>query len=224
MSYTFFPFPTPVFPALSPLAWPVNKKPSFTSSVNTAISSKEIQLIRSAVPIWDFTLSYGGESWLRDQTQNIAPQGPRVGYTELEQLSGLFLQCLGSYGEFYYSDPQDYMRNGIPVGVGDGTTTTFNILIPYGVGPFYYSFTMPVGGVEAISQIYFETVPESPSYTFNTARTQIIFSSAPDAGISITMDLTFYFRCRFTNDLEEFDQIMSNLWEKKELKFRSVKQ
>jgi hypothetical protein len=223
------PISLPIFPVLKPLAWPMVKVPSFTSTVITAVTGRECQLIRGVFPIWTFTLTYGGDSWLREQTQNITPDPRRAGQTELEQISGIFLACLGSYKEFYYSDPQDCSRDRVYVGTGDGLTTTFQIYYTWGNYPAGnlvppYSFYAPVGGIDSIQMVYFNTTHQDPAtYYLDVTNTKLIFVSPPTAGTHIFIDYYFYFRCRFLNDLQEYEQWALNLWEHKELKFQSVK-
>ena len=238
MSYIFFPSPTPVFPVLPPLAWSVHKKPIMASRTITATTGRETQIACCAYPRWAFTLTYGGDSWLRDQTQNITPDPTLPGLTELQQLSGLFLQCRGSYGEFYYSDPDDFSRSAQVVGVGDGNTTTFPLTYTWGNGPFSPALTLPVGGIDQISAVYFNgvapgvvpsppapTPPPTTNYTWTTdaTNTQLIFNYAPPSGTAITADFTFYFRCRFLDDTQEYSQWAQNLWEVKQVQFESVK-
>ena len=238
MSFIQFPTPTPVFPVLPPLAWSVHKKPIMASRAITATTGRETQLACCVYPRWHFTLTYGGESWLRDQTQNSVPDPALPGLTELEQLSGLFLQCRGSYGEFYYSDPDDYSRSAQAVGIGDGTTTTFPLTYSWGTGPFSPAMTVPVGGIERITAVYFNgsapgavSSPPAPtpppttyySWSMDATNTQLVFNYPPPAGAVITADFTFYFRCRFMDDTQEYSQWAQNLWEVQQVQFESVK-
>lgn len=225
MAFINFPSPTPVFPALSPLAWSVNKVPFNEKTLTEkAISGNEYFILRQVIPRWEFTLRYGGDSWLRDQTQNTTPYGPLSGHVELEQLAGLFLACLGSYGEFYYSDPDDNSRSGQGVAQADGVKTTFPVFFHWGTGPFTPTAYYPVTGIQSMDTVYFNGSPISPTlYTLDSTNTKLVFTSPPSAGTVIAADFHFYFRCRFLNDVEEFEQWAYNLWEKKELKFQSVK-
>jgi uncharacterized protein (TIGR02217 family) len=220
-----FPDPTPIFPTLFPLTWSVHKTPSFTSTSTVAISGRETQLIRALYPRWEFVLSYSGDSWLRDETQNITPDGSLSGFLELQDISGLFTACLGSYGEFYYSDPDDNSRAGVGLGDGNGTTTTFPIIYTWGTGPFMPQFYAPVGGIQSIQAVYLNGVPQSAStYGVDSTNTMLVFTTPPGLGVAITIDFTFYFRCRFLEDMSNYSQWARNLWENKDVKFKSVKQ
>jgi uncharacterized protein (TIGR02217 family) len=225
MAFINFPNPTPIFPTLAPLAWPVVKKPSFKSIVSIGTTGIETQFIRAVFPRWEFKLTYGGDNnWLRDQTQNITPDPQRIGQTEFEQISGLFLQCLGSYGEFYYSDPSDCQRSNITIGKGDGATTTFLIYYSWGTGPYTPSFSAPVSGIASLDAVYLNGVLQSSStYSMDSSNTMIVFNTPPGSGVTISLNFHFYFRCRFLADLQEYEQWAENLWKYSEVKFQSVK-
>lgn len=224
MSYLFFPSPTPVFPVLPTLTWSVRKKPLMASRVARAASGREVQLAGAVYPRWAFVLSYGGNSWLRDQTQNITPDPRLAGKTELMQISELFLSCLGAYGEFYYSDPDDSSRSGQFVGNGNASQISFPLYYSWGNGPFSPNMNIPVGGVQSIDAVYFSGVLQSPTlYYLDSTNTILLFHSAPPNGSVITVDFHFYFRCRFLDDHMDYSQWARNLWEVKEVKFESVK-
>lgn len=224
MSFIQFPDPTPVFPFLNPEAWPVLKTPGFGASTTTAMSGRVVQLSRQVFPRWKFKLTYGDESWLREQTQNIIPDPRRAAQTELEQISGLFLACLGSYGEFYYSDPDDDSRLAAPVATADGTSTTYQLFYSWGTGPFTPSFYAPVTGIQTIDNIYFNGVAQpGANYSLDSTRTKVVFTAPPSVGVVITSDIHFYYRCRFLADMQEYEQWAKNLWEYKTCEFESVK-
>lgn len=224
MSFIFFPSPTPVFPVVPTLTWSVHKKPIMASRVTIGASGRETQLACAVYPRWEFLLSYGGDSWLREQTQNIVPDPTLAGFTELEQISSLFLACKGSYGEFYYDDPDDDSRLGQGAGVANGVGTTFPLSYNWGTGPFTPYLTIPVGGINTLDAVYLNGVLQSPlSYSLDSTRTQLVFTSPPANGSVVTVDFHFYFRCRFSDDHLTYSQFAQNLWETKEVRFESVK-
>lgn len=226
MSFIQFPAITPVFPTLAPLTWSTHKEPSFKSTVSKAVTGRETQLIRAVYPRWEFTLSYGEDAWLREETQNILPDPRLLGKTELQQISGLFLQCFGAFGEFYYLDPNDNSRI-IGLGDNDAVTTVYPLFYTWGTGPFTPSFTAPVSGIESIISVYIGTTLQDPStYGVDSTNTQLVFVEPPPLaliGQPITVAFIFYFRCRFLTDMQEYDQWAKNLWENKEVTFQSVK-
>lgn len=224
MSFIQFPDPTPLFPVLPPLAWSLHKKPILSSSVITAASGRETQLARAVYPRWAFVLTYGGNSWLREQTQNITPDPDLLGFTEFEQISGLFIKCLGSYGEFFYNDPDDNSRLNQFVAVGDGTTVVFPLYYTWGSGPFTPAFYAPVTGINTIDAVYINGSLQNPtSYSISANRQYLVFNSPPTPRLTITASFHFYFRSRFLDDQMLYTQWAKNLWENKEVRFESVK-
>jgi hypothetical protein len=61
-----------------------------------------------------------------------------------------------------------------------------------------------------------------PNWTIAEPNT-ISFASAPAPSATIAWDGTYAFNCRFTDDQEDFEQIMKGLWQIQSLRFRSVK-
>lgn len=51
----------------------------------------------------------------------------------------------------------------------------------------------------------------------------VTFQGAPAVGVTISADFTYYFRLRFKNDLQEFNNFVHNLWEAKQMRLISVK-
>lgn len=225
MSFINYPSPTPIFPVLPPLSWSVHKKPIMSSNVVTATSGRETQLARAVYPRWAFVLNYAGASWLREQTQNIVVDAELAGFTEFEQISALFLKCLGAYGEFYYSDPSDNSRLTQDVAVANGLTDTFQLYYTWGNGPFAPGFFAPVTGVQSIDAVYFNGLLQNPiTYTVDATNTKLVFvGGSPISGTLITCSFHFYFRCRFLDDQANYSQWAKNLWENKEVRFESVK-
>ena len=227
MSYIGFPTnPPPIFPALPVVGFPVRKSPIFTAWEHKSVSGMQYQTARQIYPNWDFQLQYGDSAWLREQTQNNPIYTANSPFREFEAISQLFLSCLGSYGEFWYDDPEDNSRAGQVIGLGDGSTTIFRIMRTWGFGPL--ARLEPVGGVSLGQPItvYFNNVSQSSSlYTITNDLTgsHLNFSSAPGAGVVITMDFSFYFRCRWKDDNQQYDQWATNLWQYGHCEFRSVK-
>jgi uncharacterized protein (TIGR02217 family) len=193
--------------------------------VTIGATGRENQLAGAIYPRWAFTLSYGGNSWLREQTQNITTDPTLAGYTELEQLSSLYLACLGPYGEFYYTDVDDCSRLSQFIGIGNNSQTTFPLYFSWGTGPFSPSLTFPVQGIASLDAVYIGGSLQSPSsYSLDSTKTQIIFTSPPiEVYGNITADFHFYYRCRFLDDNMSYNQFDRNLWETKEVRFESVK-
>lgn len=227
MSYVGFPSPTPVFPALPVQGFPVSKKPFFTSWQHRSVTGKQFQCFRQVYPNWDFELQYGDMAWLREQTQNQQKYQNNSPFTEFEAMSQLFLACYGSYGDFFYDDPEDDSRFAQPIATGDGSTTQFRVVRTWGlVGPT--ARIEPVGGVNLGLPItvYLNGSPvagSTYSVTNDPSGSHLTFTSAPGGGVAITMDFFYYYRCRWLEPNQQYDQFLYNLWQLGKAKFRSVK-
>ena len=228
MSYIGFPSnPPPLFPTLPVIGFPVHKKPYFATWEHKAVSGQAYQTARQVYPNWDFELQVADDAWFREQTQNNPLYSPNAPYTELEAVSQLFLSCFGAYGEFWYDDPEDNSSAGQLIGDGTGSWTSFLIMRAWGTDTL--SRIEPVGGVNlgATTNVYLNGgSPISPTlYTVTNDLTgsHVNFTTAPSNGVAVTMDFSYYFRCRFKEDNQQYDQFMMNLWQARKIEFRSVK-
>jgi hypothetical protein len=208
--------PIYLYPQLPTLSFSIHKMPTFATIVSTHVSGREVTSPQQAYPLWEYTLTY---EVLRDQTQNQSIWQPNAPFTELEQIAGLFLQCNGQYGWFYFDDFTDDSRASSYVAVADGITSVFTVSRAF--GPL--GFSEPVGGINQLTAVYFNGVSQSPSL-YAVLGNQIVFNSAPSAGVVITADFTFWYLCRFLEDQQDYEQFYYNLWTLKTCKFRSVKQ
>ena len=205
-----------MFPALPTIGWSVHWMPTFATIISTHVSGREVATPQQAYPLHEFTLTY---EVLREQTANQSIYHPNSPYTELQQMAGLFMACNGQYGWFYFDYPADDSRSLASLGTGNGSTVTFTAMRAYGP----HNFSEPVGGINAIGDIYFNGVAQSPTiYSFSG--NQVTFTSPPGSGVVITIDFSFYYLCRFLEDQHDYDQFMYNLFTLKTCKIRSVKQ
>ncbi len=193
-----------VFPILPGMAWGVIKRPRFSTIVQKTASGREIRSALMSYPLWEFSLSF---EVLRGSN----------GYTEMQTLAGFFNQLLGSYDTFLFNDPTDNSVTAQPFGTGDGLTTDFQLLRTMG------GFIEPVQNVNGTPSIYVNGTLQTSGYTVGSTGI-VTFTTAPASGVALTWTGNFYFRCRFTQDIAEFDQFMQAMWSLKKLAFTSVKQ
>ncbi len=193
-----------VFPSLPGLGWSVIKSPQFKTIAQKSVSGKEVRQALMSYPLWEFTLTF---SVLRGAN----------GYTEMQTLAGFFLEMLGMFDTWLFDDPSDDSVTAQSFGTGDGTTTAFQLT--RGMG----GFAEPIQNINGTPSIYINGVLQASGYTIGSTGI-VTFSPAPAAAAALTWTGNFYFRCRFTLDLAEFDQFAKNLWQLKKLTFVSVKQ
>jgi uncharacterized protein (TIGR02217 family) len=211
---------TAIFPTLPGLGWSVSKAPHFATRIQRAVSGRELRVLDQPNPIWSWTLTY---ALLRDAHDTRAATGPGVGYDELRNLMGFFLQQQGSFQPFLYDDPTDDQVSAQPLGTGDGGTTVFQLVRTMGTSLPTGGFAEPITAPNAVATIYFNGVVQSASgYTVDPTTGLVTFASPPPAGQQVSADFTYYFRVRFADDTADFENFLYQLWALKQVKLQSV--
>lgn len=213
----------PVFPALPGQAFKITKAPHFATRTQRGVSGRELRMVDQPYPVWEFTLTW---DYLRDKNDLRAGAGigPGIGYDELRTLLGFFLVCQGSFQTFLFDDPTDDTvvgtggsLNGVSVNPADGGTTQFQLGRQLVVG----GFIEPIVAPNSVGHVYVNGV-DPGGWTINAATGVATLASPPAGGEQVTWSGSFYFRCRFSEDAAEADNFMYQLWQMKQLKFRSV--
>lgn len=198
-----------LFPELPGLEWDMVKTPTFNTKIMTSVNGRELRASYQAVPKYEISLSY---AFLRENK----------GRTELQQLEGFFLERRGAFDSFLYKMPDDneFSCNYL----GDGSTTTFQLY------KTMHNSKLPLGNTK--EQITGEVDPNMWNQTttktmwdsnvskpmWNNATAQVttdgkyILSEPLDVGVGITVSGTFYYRCRFKDDEQQFVNFMHKLW------------
>jgi uncharacterized protein (TIGR02217 family) len=218
----------PIFPALAGQGWSVRKKPTFVTTVASHVSAREVRSPNYANPVWQFELSFDG----LDGTASGQYGG--LGAESLQSLMGLFLQCQGQYGAFVFYDASDYLVSGQALGVGDGTTTNFQLARTLGgfaepvVAPVTSATTLQFPSATAVAA----TAPvitdngatvATGNYTISNPGGVVSFNTAPASGHALAWSGYFGFLCRFDGDDLDFEQFMASLWRAESVKFRSLR-
>jgi uncharacterized protein (TIGR02217 family) len=198
--------PLPIYPTLPGLTYPVKWTPRFYNmETQTAGSGADIDLALADYPLHDFELQY---DFLRDAS----------GLTEFKTLFGFMLSIGGRSGRFLFSNPDDYTVTGQGIGEGDGATTTFTLIRSFGASGFVG--IEPIGQVDLLStfNVYVNGVLKTltTDYTVDQSvpgANVIIFTTAPAAAAAITVDMSYYYYCKFPDDAQEFDKIVAQLWQ-----------
>ena len=202
-----------IFPALPGLAWSVTKTPTFQTRIQRAASGRELRVLDYPYPLWQFALVY---DFLRDN--------PAAGYDELRTLLGFFMLCQGAFGTFLFRDPSDCQVLRQPIGVGNASTTAFQLQRSMGTALPGGGFLEPIIAPDVVGAIYCNGITQDPStYSVDPNTGLVTFGLAPAVGLIITVDFTYYFRCRFLDDKYDFENFMHRLWQLKKLTFISVR-
>ena len=191
-----------VFPSLASIAWPFVKSLQFNTKTQTAVSLKEYRAAFAQYPLYTFTLYY---EVLRDAASPA----------ELQQLMGFYGARQGQFDNFLFTDPTDNTVTAQNFGTGTGAATVFPLVRTLGSGGF--TFNDLVQNVNTITGIYDNGSPVSQGagagkYTID-AYGNVTFGTAPTTGHALTWTGTFYYRCRFLTDQQDFNKMMAGLWD-----------
>lgn len=198
-----------LFPELPGLEWDTSITPMFNTKIMTSINGRELRASFQASPKYEISLSY---AFLRENK----------GRNELQQLQGFYLERRGAFDSFLYKMPDD--NEFSCTFISDGTTTTFQLYKDM------YTSKLPLGNTE--EQIIGEADPnmwnqvlvktmwnsDPEKLMWNSATAQVtsdgkyILSQPIEEGVEVTIKGTFYYRCRFKDDTQQYINFMHKLW------------
>ena len=192
--------PALVFPSTLPgLTWPVDRMPNWDTNIQTAISGKQTRFINRIAPLYKYTLDF-----------TLLRQGAPL--YEFETMLGFYNQCYGGGIAFQYTDPDDKSVTAQGFGIGDGTSTIFQLVRT--LGGFVEAVYAPTGS----PQIYVAGVLQVSGYTIDPNFGTVTFTTAPTSGQLLTWTGSYNWWCNF-EDTNTFSQFMGTLYELKKLTF-----
>lgn len=127
-----------IFPSLPGLAFPVKRTPMWKTRVQQAISGKETRLADWSFPRWQWEMAY---DHLLQGTSGGATR------TDFAQLAAFFNARQGMFDSFLFQDADDNAVSAQPLGVGDGATSSFQLVRAFG------GFVEPVLAPNAVSAV-----------------------------------------------------------------------
>lgn len=192
-----------VLPSLPGLAWPVARRPMWSTRIQESASGKETRIGFWSYPRWEYTISF-------DVLRSLGA------FTELQQIAGFYNARNGAYDDWLFNDLYDNTCSLQLFGTGDGVTTSFQLARTYG------GYVEPVRAINTLTQVRING-SVTGAYTYNVSTGVITFTTAPGAGLALDWSGTFYWRCRFLDDHIDFNMSMNGLSELKSLKFRTLK-
>ncbi len=146
-------------------------------------------------------------SWADSRRRYDASYGIRKA-DDLAAVTAFFEARRGRLYGFRWKDWADYKSSppsaitaatDQPIGTGNGTQTTFQLVKLYtsGAQSWTRTITKPVAGTVAVA---LNGVPQITGWTVNTATGVVTFASAPAPGIAITTGFEFDVPVRFDTD------------------------
>lgn len=194
----------PLFPAaqLPGITYPVGYTLAWDTVKHDAISGKRIRFGNWTYPIHKYNLPI---STLRTDAS----------LEEWQTLVGFINSVQGAAQLWAYDDPNDDTVANQEFGVGDGTTTAFQLVRSLG------GFVEPIFLVDQFPVI---NVAGSPTLAYTLSAAGLVtFNSAPTLDAALSWTGTYKWPCRFDDDTTDMSQFVFNMFEAKSLKFSSEK-
>lgn len=192
----------PVLPSLIGVAFPIKRSPNWPTVKQDALSGKRIRVPLYTYPTYQYEISF-----------DVLRTGASL--LELQTLQGFIASVQGPAQLWAYDDPNDDSASEQDFGLGDGQTTTFQLVRSYG------GFAEPVFLVNGTPAIFINGTLTTPASI--SAYGLVTFSTAPAAGAALTWTGNFYWPCRFDDEATEFENFMSGFFRLKSLKFSTEK-
>lgn len=171
--------------------------------IRTTPARREYRARDATLPRYAYTLPY---AFLRS----------RAALAELQTLTGFYNTHGGPFESFLFTDRDDSTATSAPIGVGDGTTTIFQALRPWG------GFAEAVDAFNGTPTVYVNG-NATTAFAVSAGSGRITFSTAPAVGAVLTWSGTYYRRVRFDGDKFEANQFLRQLWEAKRVQLISVR-
>lgn len=196
----------PVFPSLPGFMFPVKRAVAWDTVKADALSGKRTRFANWTYPIYHYEIGF---DFLRADPSLV----------EWQTLEGFINSMAGGYGLFGFNDVNDNSATAIGIGISDGVTTQFQLVRSLG------GFTVPVFLINPVpTPIIYDNGNPVSSINYTIGPTGIVTFTAPRTpGDLLAWTGSYYWPCRFDDDVIQFSNYMKNLWELKSLKFSSEK-
>lgn len=196
-----------LFPELPGLQWELTKTPIFSTRIMTSVNGRELRASYQAVPKYAFTMSF---AFLRENK----------GRKELQKLQSFFEERRGAFDSFLYKAPEDNEFNCSFV--GDGATTTYQLYKMQGSAQVAVGNTLEntqLSNPDMWNQSASKDMwgPEqklmwSAGTVGITKDGMFVLSEPLDEGQKIHILGTYFYRCRFKDDEQQYTHFMAKLW------------
>lgn len=208
----------PIYPTLKGKGFSTHWRTKFANIGETAASLADIDLAIAQDPIHFFDLTY---NFLRDGF--LWPKGPE----EFKRMKGFSLRIGGSAGRFLFKNPDDNAVTSQFIATTDGTTNIWTLSRTFGLGED--SRTEPVGYVDNALPFYAYLNGVGQDHaTWSLIQTvpgqqQIKFNSTPAAGQKLTVDMNYFYYCKFDADEDDFEKFVAGNWRIGKITLKSCK-
>lgn len=195
----------PVLPSLIGQAFPIKgPSPNWPTEKQDALSGKRTRYPLQSYPSYNYEISF-----------NVLRTASAL--AELQNLRGFINSVNGPAGLFGYTDPNDNSVVLQALGDGDGTTAAFQLVRTFG------GFTEPVFLLNGAPLIYNNGSLVSSSNYSISAYGVVTFNTPPASGNPLTLSGSYYWPCRFDDEVVQFENNMSGFFKLQSLKFSTEK-
>ncbi|WP_266126050.1 DUF2460 domain-containing protein [Acinetobacter bereziniae] len=197
-----------LFPELPGLEWELTKTPIFNTKIMTSVNGRELRASYQAMPKYEFTMSY---AFLRENK----------GRKELQILQSFFEARRGAFDSFLYKAPDDNEFNCSFI--GDGASTTFQLYKTQGSSHVAVGNTLEA--TKPSNPDMWNQVESKPMWALAdqklmwsndtvgiTKDGKFVLSQPLEEGQKISVSGTYFYRCRFKDDEQQYTNFMSKLW------------
>jgi hypothetical protein len=193
-----------VLPSLIGLAFPIKgPSPNWPTVKHDALSLKRVRYPLVSYPSYGYEISF-----------NVLRTASAL--AELQTLRGFINSVYGPALLWGYTDPNDNTVTNQNFGAGNGTTTgPFQLVRTFG------GFTEPVFLLNGTPTISVAGTPTA-AYTLDNYG-NVTFNSAPANGAALTWSGSYYWPCRFDDEVTQFENNLSGFFNLKSLKFSTEK-
>ena len=185
--------------------WSIMKTPMWKTWTKESVSGREARARFMLYPLWRISLTY-----------NVLRAS--AFYEEYQRLVGFFNLRSGAFDTFLFDDTTDNTVLTHLFGVGDGVTTTFQLIRSLG------GFVEPIENVNGAAHIFVGGALQHEGIHYTRSPTGVItFFGPPVAGTNLEWSGHFYYRCRFLDDqLDDMENFMHELWALRRLEFKGA--
>jgi len=203
-----------ILPNLIGLKINISRKIIHSTLIQEATSGKEVRSAYWSYPRYVLNLNF-----------SVLRSASKPTYNEYERLIGFLQRMAGQQDSFLFAIPDDQSVTDMPFGVGNGTTTSFQLqrtLVP----------TSDIAETNKALWKYFPSNADGFEPIFNTNSTPIIsvngsvvtsgysinnglvtFTNPPANNHLLTWTGTYFWRCRVNTDETEFQRFLNGYYE-----------
>lgn len=206
-----------ILPDLIGLKINISRKIIHSTLIQEATSGKEVRSAYWSYPRYILGLNF-----------SVLRSASKPTYVEYERLIGFLQRMAGQQDSFLFAIPDDQSVVNMPFGVGNGTTTAFQLqrtLVPASDisetnKALWKYFPSNVDGFEPIYNT--STTPAPPVISVNGSVVTtgysitnglVTFTTAPLNGYILTWTGSYYWRCRVNTDDTEFQRFLNGYYE-----------